>query len=585
MARRNNSKIHNVYLLSKDKLYEKFVKGNPLPIEDIIDKLMDSEDCSYYAEQRQKANVYTSSFSVRLYFAVIPSKYNKLSSFCSTFIEEDQEVISFHPKNSSSILFVWNETNIFAITSGQGYHIIQPYCVSKFGMMVAAHYLNYLKITALDSNEFTGSVHSTKTIFSNEMNFVDIDSLDTIYKEITGRLNSTEIIRELLDLDDGDRKSSSKIIAKDYFQLSSSMNFDKLIHFLTMLNELNISNLEDSFNSITPINSKSHKAVIEKNNNKVIESLFHSVQTNRRTEFDLFNKNTNQFIEADRYEIADSKEKVFVSKDEIETLPFISEAFTNFLSGRQSSLDLFFEFVHLSNIEAYKGDDRVCKRPLLEHIYGEITVDDVNYFIVYGDYYLLSNSYCKRLNQMIETKTNLHKKQILTTSWVLNKYDEDMFNQAVAENEGLVLFHRLLVDKIEFADLLKIENDEITIVHVKDGFDGEMRALDRQVELSIKMLNDLIHYNCESNFRSLYSIATSSDNEQSSKIKDVFKTADEFIKALKTRTIKYCIAIRPANSDLAKNRSNIAKHCLNSLLMRCALQDYELIINIIKTTK
>lgn len=584
MARRNNSKIHNVYLLSKDKLYEKFVKGSPLSIEDIIDKLMDSDECNYYEEQRKKSNIYTSSFSVRLYFAVIPSKYNKLSSFCSAFIEEDQDVISFHPKNASSVLFVWNETNIFAITSGQGYHIIQPYCVPKFGMMVAAHYLEYLRITALDSNEIAGSVHSSKTIYSNEMNFIDVDSLDTIYKEVAGRLNNTELIHELLDLDDDDRKNSVKIIAKDYLQLSNSMNFDKLIHLLTMLSELNLNSLEDRFNAITPLNPKRNKAVIEKNNNEVIASLYHSVQTNRRMEFDLFNKNTNQFIEADRYEIVGGK-NVFVSKDEIETLPFISEAFTNFLSGRQSSLNLFAEFVHLSNIEAYKGDDRVCKQPLLEHLYGEITVDDANYFIVYGDYYLLTNSYCDRLNQIIETRTNSHIKQVLSTPWVSSKYDEDMFNGAVAKNEGLVLLHRILVENIEFADLLKYENGEITIIHVKDGFDGEMRALDRQVELSIKMLNDLVHNNYENYFRSLYVNATSSDNEQSSKLKDVFKTADDFIKALKTCTIKYCIAIRPANVDLAKNRSNIAKHCLNALLMQCAVQDYELIINIIKTTK
>ena len=117
--------------------------------------------------------------------------------------------------------------------------------------------------------------------------------------------------------------------------------------------------------------------------------------------------------------------------------------------------------------------------PLLRHISGEIQVAGTNYFIFYGKYYHLGASYTERLNDSLSGKLrNEFYTSELKTHWTPGN-DEDWFNETVSTQEDYIHLHKVKPDFIEFADLLKFENDVVTVVHVKDGFDCDMRALDR----------------------------------------------------------------------------------------------------------
>ena len=127
--------------------------------------------------------------------------------------------------------------------------------------------------------------------------------------------------------------------------------------------------------------------------------------------------------------------------------------------------------------------------------------------------------------------------------------------------------------------MLKLENDGLTVIHVKDGFDCDMRALDRQVELSITKIMDIKHYNNTSYMKNLYQKASA--HTVGKNITSVFPTEDAFLDCVKNKTIRYVIAIRPATKVLLDNTSNIAKHCLNALILRCFQQGIELRIQIL----
>ncbi len=70
--------------------------------------------------------------------------------------------------------------------------MVEKYLVPNFGLIIASAFEERFKITSLDSNAMSSIVHSTKTIYSNEVDFIDIESLDTIFKEITGRLKDAD---------------------------------------------------------------------------------------------------------------------------------------------------------------------------------------------------------------------------------------------------------------------------------------------------------------------------------------------------------------------------------------------------------
>ncbi len=578
MARPKNTKTHNIFLIDRNRLPG--VNGTPAPsIEDVLATLMSADD--KYELQTLKPGINTGGFSVSLYFRGDDNYQSKFSSFCKPFIAEDQQAVTFYPRSASSVLFIWNDTHIYAVTTGQGFRMIEAYSLPKFGLVVASIFEEKFKITSLDSNAMSSIVHSTKTVYSNEIDFIDVSALDTVFKEVTGRLKDASKVRSLLNLEATSKKQSMKVTAKNFVQFSSALNFDGLLHLLMIIDGYDFENYQDRFNLIAPINAKKHDAVISANNDAVIETMYAAIGAGRELPFDLFHEDTATYISADTYVFYDSVSGTeYASSDDYASTGAISTAYTAYLDGNPDTPAAFNTFVHDVNIRADKGDDIcVTDAPLLQHISGEIQVTGKNYFIFYGKYYLLSESYRDRLNDSLQGKL---RKEFQTyeikTQWSPGK-DEDWFNEMVSTQEDYIHLHKVKPDYIEFADLLKFDNETLTIVHVKDGFDCDMRALDRQVELSVTKIMDIKHFNNESYLRTLYTKASA--HTVGKNITTVFSTVDEFLECVKDKPIRYIIAIRPANKTLLDNASNIAKHCLNALILRCFQQGIELRIQVL----
>ena len=578
MARPKNTKTHNIFLIEKNRLPG--INDTPTPsMESIIATLMsDDED---YKLQTLKPGIDTKGFSVRLYFRGDDNFQSKFASFCKPFVAEDQQAVTFYPRSASSVLFIWNDTNVYAITTGQGFRKIGAYAFPKFGLVVASIFEERFKITSLDSNAMSSIVHSTKTVYSNEIDFIDVSALDTVFKEVTGRLKDASKVRSLLNLDATSKKKSMKVTAKDYVQFSSALNFEGLLHLLTIIDSYDFENYQDRFNLIAPIGEKKHATIISTNNNAVTEEIYKAIVSNHEIPFDLFHEDTMAYISADSYVFYDPVSgSEYARFDDYASSEAILTAYTNYLGGTPDTFDAFNAFAGSVNIRADKGDVQgVTDAPLLQHISGEIQVAGVNYFIFYGKYYHLSTSYTERLNDSLSGKL---RKEFYTseisTSWAQGK-DEDWFNLTVSTQEDYIHLHKVKPDFIEFADLLKFEDDMVTVVHAKDGFDCDMRALDRQVELSVAKIMDIKHYNNESYLRALY--AKASAHTVGKNITTVFSTVDEFLSCMKEKPIRYVIAIRPANKTLLSNTSNIAKHCLNALILRCFQQGIELRIQVL----
>lgn len=539
----------------------------------IIEKGNNSSNHKYKL-QELKNGIDFQNFTVKLYYRN-ENKDSRMKQFCESFVKEDQEAVCSFTISSSSVMFIWNDQNIYAVTTGQGFRVIEEYCIQKFGLLVISAF-NAFRITALDSNTLSSIIHSSKTIYSNEVDFIDVTELDTIYKEITGRLNDTEIVKTVVN-DDKTTKSSIKVIGKNYIQFSNSMNFCDLLHLLSLLNTYDYSQISDSFNLISPIDSKTGKIIIDRNNEAVIKKMFDAISKDNTFCFDLFHKNTNDFIAATEY-IVKNNNRDLISEEEVHPWEFIKKAYDEYLDGKEYDYNSFESFIYSSKIIAKNEERVITSEKILNHISGEIEIDGHSYFVFYGNYYSITQSYTDRLNESLKKKL-IGERLInkITTAW---EKDEDTFNRNVSNNEGYVHIHKVKPDYIEFADLIKQEGKDMYIVHVKDGFDDDMRALDRQVELSIHKLLDLRN-NINSDFmKKLYKNAT--NNKEARNITEDFKTEDAFLKAMKECDIHYIIAIRPPKKDLIENRSNIAKHCLNALILRCYNQGIDLKINIIQ---
>lgn len=578
MARQKNTKTHNIFLIDKNKLPG--ISGVPVPsIADALATLMSIDE--RYKLQTLKPNIDTKGFSICLYFRSDDNYQSKFASFCKSFVAEDQTAVTFYPRSASSVLFIWNDTHIYAITTGQGFRMIEAYSLPKFGLIVASIFEERFKITSLDSNAMSSIVHSTKTVYSNEIDFIDVSALDTVFKEITGRLKDAAKVRSLLNLSATSKKQSVKITAKNFVQFSSALNFDGLLHLLLIIDGYDFEHYQDRFNLIAPLNLKKDGAIILANDNAVIQKMYAAISSGKEITFDLFHEDTTAYISADSYVFYNPTSGTeYASFDDYAAPQAVLTAYSAYLDGNPDTLSAFVTFAHSVNIRTDKGDIvGIRDAPLLRHISGEIQVAGTNYFIFYGKYYHLGASYTERLNDSLSGKLrNEFYTSELKTHWTPGN-DEDWFNETVSTQEDYIHLHKVKPDFIEFADLLKFENDIVTVVHVKDGFDCDMRALDRQVELSVTKIMDIKHYNNGSYMRMLYNKA--STHTVGKNITTVFPTVDEFLSCMKNNQIRYIIAIRPTNKTLLNNTSNIAKHCLNALILRCFEQGIELRIQVL----
>lgn len=578
MARPKNTKTHNIFLIDKNRLPG--INETPTPsIENVLAVLMNSDE--RYTKQTLKPGIDTKGFSVCLYFRGDDNYQSKFASFCRPFVTEDQPAVNFYPRSASSVLFIWNNTHIYAVTTGQGFRMIEAYSFPKFGLIVASIFEDRFKVTSLDSNAMSSIVHSTKTVYSNEIDFIDVNALDTVFKEVTGKLKDSTKVRALLNLEATSKRQSMKVTAKNFVQFSSSLNFDGLLHLLTIIDGYNFESYQDRFNLIVPLNAKKHGTVILANNDAVISAMYTAIGSGRGIPFDLFHEDTAAYISADSYVFYDSATGTeYASFDDLDASEAILTAYSAYLDGNVDTPAAFNTFARTVSIRADRGDvDGITDAPLLQHISGEIRVADENYFIFYGKYYHLKSSYTERLNDSLSGKLrNEFYTSEITTPWTSGN-DEDWFNETVSMQEDYIHLHKVKPDFIEFADLLKFENGMVTVVHVKDGFDCDMRALDRQVELSVTKIIDIKHYNNESYLRALYTKAAV--HTVGKNITTVFPTVDEFLSCMKDEPIRYIIAIRPADKTLLNNTSNIAKHCLNALILRCFQQGIELRIQVL----
>ena len=120
MASSKQTKTHNIFLIDKAKL-----NMSNLSVENALGLLM-SED-EEYELQALKPGVNTGTFTVRLYFRSDDNYQSQFSSFCKAFIKEDQKAVTFYPRSASSVLFIWNDKHIYAVTTGQGYRMVEDY--------------------------------------------------------------------------------------------------------------------------------------------------------------------------------------------------------------------------------------------------------------------------------------------------------------------------------------------------------------------------------------------------------------------------------------------------------------------------
>ena len=541
-----------------------------------------------YKEQGIKNATYN-NYKVRL-FVCNDEEYTpkKVISFYGSIVKQGESLYQTKKRDVSTIMFVYNDSNMFAMTTGFAYSIIRNYIDMEFGLKIMSGLISeYDSIKSISDKGVVGSIIANTRYFRGSYNWNDEDDFGKLFKEVCAQL-PRRVFVDKLGFDEDDAKKDITCIGKTSFKINKTITIEKLFEIVSKFEEI-LKDSKNVFNSMLPIYNKgSDKEKYSTLTNALIEHIFQCVSNGYEIAFDISNSEFDTFYKADSYNVLYDNKRVY--EDNIESIePF--DFFKKIQEQDILSMETLDDFKDtFSNIRicSYSPEGiELTNDTLLNHINGEFRVNEKTYFILDGVWLELKDVFVTRLNH--ECKNYLSKYYVEGVSSVKwengNTMDENSFIDLLCSQEGHYKIHPVKTsEQLELCDSIKIDNNDTYMFFVKDGFDHCIRDLTSQVYISCRRLTELRKSGETSLIEDYYDrVYSKYGNESLDKI--------SFVKAFCENELIAVVAFRPKThfGNIVKRNpevfdSNIAKYSLVTSVKDFNVKlDYKLMLHEIKT--
>src|SRR5690606_22092632 len=388
--------------------------------------------------------------------------------------------------------------------------VIKKFINDYFGIDLYQHFAspNDDITIVVNTRGVTGNLSQRSNTYNNSQSIKD----SLVYSEIPKKLKIVirdELIKGIFKKYKIDNDNALMEIGS-YFSLRKKLNFDELkelikdIHKvmsdksnyinLSLFNRVNSQELSNNLDKIlkskvvddiilhnTPDRlSNQNKDIIEVVNSKKIEKFFECNQfrlhfKRKKTVSDKILKGRNDLYTQATKHIYDNTENI------LDRFTIEQKLYEMSIIGMIDNKDITFDTFY-------------------NHIVAEITYDNKKYFRIDNQWFYLDDIFLKQIQNEAITNYKLYelKKNILKP-WISG--DEDYYN-TLHTDENYYIFDKRIKENIELCDILYIENENIYFIHVKDGFNTQMRSLANQITLASQRLwNDLNNVNGSSYFK------------------------------------------------------------------------------------
>jgi uncharacterized protein (TIGR04141 family) len=512
---------------------------------------------------------------------------NKLWFFLYTFKtpEIDSEWINFLPLNLtkgadfnqqkvSLIFFIEYQSQLYCIIGGNSFRMIQPFIEENFGINLYSRILDPEKdeLLTIRTRNITGKIASSSNFYKSNFKLIDHIKFGTIPTEISLKLDNT----------DNDYFGFLKKDSFDSVQIhvSNSLKFRKVIEFTDLIDIIKeikyIEELEKK-NYLTTYEKIDNEKFIEDTlKEHLVKTIFDDINNTLRATIRPINKfyfefchptKLEKFYEADYFQLIelDEEKKHTVFKQIIDRnriyFEVISRAIDKF--GTQISYDEFKFFLFGVRIRSYKNGNKqnLTSGMFLQHFNTEFEIDKKPIFLLDNNWYYLQDSFLLDLNRNCERILKNYKLNgnILYKKWDLSiQNTEKKYNLLYKDLKNYLVLDTITINGIELCDVIKYDEKNIYLIHVKRGFDSSMRELYNQIILSARRLEESKSSKEKDYLKKCFkSLIKKKQNNNINSFEDFIKLFD--------KNIKYVMAFsneksnHPIEDNIKKIRSSIAK--------------------------
>lgn len=461
--------------------------------DDTINRIMEPSN-KYHIQTLKQSQYY--SYHVRVYSCNEPAyDPKKIINFYQPIIEANQSLLNAKKQDLSTVMFIYNDNNAFAVTSGFGHNVIRNYIDTEFGLKIMSGLITESDdIKSISEKGVVGSIIANTRYFRNAYKLNDEDDFGKLFKEVCASL-PCKVIKDKLGFSDEDIKKNVTCTGKTSFKINKTISIEKVFEVVSHFEKI-LEHPTIMFNSMVPIyNRGANKAKYNELTNSLVKYIFKCIKSDGYIDYDISNSDFDIFYKAASYNVIYNGEKIYAENlESIDDLQFFKEIKNQDVACMEE-LEDFQECFSNVRICSYDSDDRILiNDTLLNHLNGELRMDGKSYFILDGVWLELKDSFIENLNT--ECKNSLdkyYKDNILTNKWKISKgYSEDKFINDICAQKPRYKIHPCITDEnIELCDVMEIKDDITYLYFIKDGFDHCIRDLTSQVFISCRRLTEL----------------------------------------------------------------------------------------------
>lgn len=532
---------------------------------------------NYLPQKLNTTNI--EGYDLELFYSFWPSPI-KWKEFISPIVGKG-EIILDHKKSYSEgyilLISMKKSKTIYAIAGGFGYLSLQLYCDNEFGLDILSRLIKTddKVLKAVKERNFTGGVLGSSKYFRGDYNLNENESFGNFYHELTAKLN-TNILKDKFGFSDAEVRKGNVCLVKNSFTLKKAISLKRSISLIKRIELLLKEEAIVDLNLVKKL-SKGDTALIKKLNEQLRKNLYAIYRTKHEIEncnVEICHKDFDKFYDAENYN-CHFRVNVNTDNENYESLNNFKDLIPLYKKQSKNILDFqsFEKAIDSTFITSSDSIEEKTRGWLIDHICTEISADRKSYFLFNKEWYLLKSDLQIQLNnqcqEFITSNTWTGKLQ----RWKTTESENDYNAKHIGEVNTLV-FDKICPQNIEVCDIMKWTNDEVQFIHVKKGFDNEMRNLCRQVHIAARKIKEDIpsgrsylveHYN------KLNKMIAKTDYFKLAQ-KQLNKTSqDDYINLFDSRKPIFVLAVldgavkQRSLNNVSDFESNIAKFCLHGL--------------------
>lgn len=536
-------------------------------------------------------------YQLALFYKKTPSN-PKWKTFFKKIADNSEKILKENQSwNESFILLLLNKTsqNLYAITWGLGFHIIQEFIDEDFGVDVLSRLITKDDkiLKSVKEKAVMGGILGTTKFFRKNYNLAENDSFGKIYQELEAFLDKN-ILQERFGFSLDDLKKWSTCFAKTSFKINKSITFDQLFQIITWC-EYVLENPDNdpklrpiSINNVEKIVKKRNPDLIQKLEKELLKQLWSRFQNESEAfDFDICHRDFEKYLTATKFIVRrSSSENNYFWNYTFESLTLIDQMYEKIKEMENAPRDEG-EFINLiRSLKIYSYDQENDNQPLthsylINHIFWDITCETNKYFLIDNAWYRIKENFIFELNESCTNfiVQNFHEEPM--NNWDYANDDENAYNSKYISNtplsEKILVFDKITPENIEPCDILRWSDKTLYFYHVKAGFSNTMRDLCSQIFIAATRIQKDLNWSKEYIWKiydELSRKASSNDPyyKKAGKQLDNISKAD-FLDIFNKTKLVFVLCVfdtavheRDIKNNIADFWSNIAKFSLQELI-------------------